>query len=243
MGAKINRVEPRKIEIDGVEKMHGTTYRIMPDRNEAVTFAILAALSGGNIYLKDVPMDAMKTFLDKFTEAGGSWEEDEKGIRFFFKGDIRPTDVITAPHPGFMTDWQGPWSVLTTQAQGVSTIHEAIYENRFAYVSELKKMGAKLQFFTPKVDNPEEFYNFNLEEGSDYSKQGLRITGPSSLHNAVVNIADLRAGATLVIAALIAKGVSIIYGFEHVERGYEAFDARLKSLGASIVALSEEVQI
>ncbi len=144
---------------------------------------------------------------------------------------MRATDVVTRPHPDFMTDWQGPWSVLATQATGVSTIHETIYENRFAYAPELKKMGAKIEYYTPEVDNPVEFYNFNYDsKDAGHENQGLKITGPTKLHNAVLNIADLRAGATLVMAALIAKGKSVIYGVEHIERGYEAFDARLAAV-------------
>lgn len=244
MGAKITRPRHRVVEIEGVEKLKGARYRIMPDRNEAVTFAVLSALSGGHIYLKNVPMDSMTAFLEKLKEAGGAWEENEQGIRFYMTHELNPTEVTTLPHPGFMTDWQGPWSIFMTQAAGVSTIHETIYENRFAYVSELRKMGAKLKFFTPQVEDASDFYNFNFEnETHDYSKQGLKIYGPVKLHNAVVDIPDLRAGATLVIAALIAKGTSIMYGYEHIERGYEAFDERLKSLGAQIVALGEEVQL
>ncbi len=244
MGAKITRPRDRTIEIEGVKSLKGAKFRIMPDRNEAVTFAILGALSGGQVWLKNTPMDSMTSFLEKFKEAGGAWEEGEKGIRFYIEGKIKPTGVTTLPHPGFMTDWQGPWSIFMTQADGVSTIHESIYENRFAYVAELKKMGCNLKFFTPKVADPINFYNFNFEDDNgDYSRQGLKIIGPSKLHNAVVDIPDLRAGATLVIAALIAKGTSIMYGFEHIERGYEAFDARLKSLGAQMVALGEEVAL
>ncbi len=242
MGANVKRDGARRIKIEGVAKLHGTTYRIMPDRNEAITFAVMSALTGGNIWIKNINMRDIDAFLVKFEEAGGGWEETEQGVRFYIKDKIRATDVVTGPHPAFMTDWQGPWSVLATQAEGVSTIHETVYENRFAYVSELKKMGAQLSFFSPKVENPKEFYNFDFEDDEKvYKNQGLKITGPSKLHNGVLNVADLRAGATLVIACLIAKGTSIVYGFEHIERGYEAFDSRLKSLGASIVAIPEEV--
>lgn len=235
MGAKISRTEPRTIEIIGVESLHGTTFSIMPDRNEAMTFAVLSALTGGNIYIKNTPVKNMKAFFDKFAEAGGKWEEKENGIRFYIEEKILPVDVVTVPHPGFMTDWQGPWSVLMTQATGAAVIHETIYENRFAYAPELKKMGAKLEFFNPVVENPESFYNFNFDENdSNHSNQALKIFGPSKLHNAVLNIADLRAGATLVIAALIASGTSVIFGVEHIERGYEAFDKTLKSVGADI---------
>jgi UDP-N-acetylglucosamine 1-carboxyvinyltransferase len=130
-----------------------------------------------------------------------------------------------------------------TQAKGTSTIHETVYENRFGYAPELRKMGAKLSYFKPKVENPKEFYNFNFHDQDRDNKQALKIVGQTPLHNAVLNISDLRAGATLVIGALIARGTSIVYGVEYLERGYEAFDARLSKLGASIRLEEEEIEI
>lgn len=236
MGAKVQRVEDRVIEINGVKKLHGATHEIMPDRNEAVTFAVISALTGGEIYLESAPLKDMNAFLKAFALAGGRWEEKENKTRFFIENHIQAVDVTTLPHPGFMTDWQGPWSVLMTQADGVSTIHETIYENRFAYVTELVKMGAKLRMFTPDVMDPERIYNFNYERNENKKYvQGLRIEGKTQLHNAVLNVFDLRAGATLVIAALIAKGESIIFGTEIIERGYENFHTRLEKLGADII--------
>lgn len=242
MGAKISRTEKRVIEIEGVETLHGTNYSIMPDRNESVTFAILSALTGGEVILKNADLETMTAFLEKFKEANGAWEETQEGVRFYMKGEILPTTVVTRPHPGFMTDWQGPWSVLMTQAQGESVIHETIYENRFSYVSELEKMGARLSFFNPEVDDPQTFYNFNFDEkNKKHYNQGLKIMGKVKLHNAVLNIADLRAGATLVLASLLASGESTIYGVEHVERGYENFHERLRALGADMVLEGDKV--
>lgn len=242
MGARVKRMTNRKIEIEGVAKLHGAKHKIMPDRNESVTFAILSVLTGGNIYLKNTDLLSMQTFLDSFKMANGSWEESAQGVRFYVDGDIKPVDIVTLPHPGFMTDWQGPWSVLMTQANGVSTIHETIYENRFSYVKELIKMGAKLEFYDPEVSNPQDFYNFNFDQDdSNHHNQGLRISGKSKLHNAVLEIADLRAGATLVLASLLSIGESAVYGIEHVERGYEDFDNRLKLLGANITVEEDTV--
>ena len=240
MGAKIKRAEPGVIVIDGVEKLHGATHRIISDRNEAETFAVISALTGGNIYIHNCDLLAMSAFLEVFKIAGGAWEEKNGAIRFYIKEEIRPVDVVTRPHPGFMTDWQGPWSILMTQANGESVIHETIYENRFAYVRELAKMGAKLSMFQPNIVDPTILYNFNYEDqkASRY-RQALRISGKTPLHNAVLNIFDLRAGATLVIAALIAAGTSVIYGVELLERGYEAFDVRLRNLGADIIVDEE----
>ncbi|HRN96353.1 MAG TPA: UDP-N-acetylglucosamine 1-carboxyvinyltransferase [Candidatus Levybacteria bacterium] len=238
MGAQVNRVEPRTIEVVGVEKLHGTNHSIMPDRNEAVTFAVISALTGGNVVMKKANLSDMQAFLEAYTQAGGTYEEKEGAVRFYLPEKLTPVDVTTKPHPGFMTDWQGPWALLMTQADGESTIHETIYENRFMYVTELAKMGVKLEMFAPAVDNPQEFYNFNYDTQKNY-QQGLKIYGKASLHNAVLNMYDLRAGATVVIASLIAHGESTIYGIEIVERGYERFHERLQELGAQIEVLEE----
>jgi len=243
MGGKVKRVESRKIEIIGVKKLHGTSYTIMPDRNEVVTYAVLSSLTGGQIYIKNVELPHLDAFLKEFKNAGGSWEESSKGVRFYVKNGIKPTDIVTVPHPGFMTDWQGPWAIFATQAAGTSTIHETVYENRFGYFEELRKMGANLSLFAPKVDDPKSFYNFNYTDEDRDNKQALRIKGPSKLHNAVLNVSDLRAGATVAIAALIAQGTSVIYGVEILERGYEAFDARLRALGANITAEEETLEV
>ncbi len=232
MGAKIKRDGERTIIIDGVSVLNGADYEIMADRNEVMTFAMVSALTGGKIFIENADLSVLEAFLTGFGDAGGKWEEAKKGIRFYIESQIKPTNVITLAYPGFMTDWQGPWAILATQANGVSTIHETVYENRFGYVRELRKMGAKISFFNPEVVSPEKFYNFEYKEG--LYKHAIKIKGPSSLHNAVLNISDLRAGATLVLASLIAEGKSIIYGIDHLERGYEDFDKRLKSLGADI---------
>lgn len=239
MGAKIRREENKVIVIDGVEKLHGTTFEIPPDRNELVTYAIASALTGGKILLKKTKMSDIKEFLEKFEEAGGAWEEENGDVRFYIKDKISPTQVMTAAYPGFMTDWQGPWAVLMTQAEGASTIHETVYEYRFNYVPELEKMGAEIQFFNPPVNNKYEFYNFNYDESDPNYRHAIKIFGKTPFHNGVVNISDLRAGATLVLAALIAKGESVVYGVEYLERGYERFDERLREVGADI-KLEEE---
>lgn len=235
MGAKIKRMKPRQITIEGVKKLHGTTYKIGPDRNEIVTIAASALITKGDITIKDAKNAELNTFIDKVKEAGGGVEKVDQGLRFFYKGPLSSTSVTTTPYPGFMTDWQGSWAVLMTQAQGKSIIHETVYENRFSYVWELRKMGAKIELFNPKVSDPKSFYNFNPEDNKPEYRHAARITGETSLHNAVVRIADLRAGATLVLAALAAKGESVILEVEHLDRGYEKFDERLKALGADIV--------
>ncbi len=239
MGAKIKRVEQRKIEIDGVDRLHGAEITIKPDRNEIVTFAIAGIITKGDIFIQGARRDGLVEFLEKLDEAGGGYEEKEDGIRFFYKEPLKATSITTAPYPGFMTDWQAPWAVLMTQAKGDSVIHETIFSNRFGYVSELRKMGAKIDFFNPQVDNPESFYNFNPSDDQPGFFHAIKIHGPTALHDAVVSISDLRAGASLVIAALAAKGETVIHGVHHIDRGYEQFEERLQLLGADIKRIYE----
>lgn len=234
MGARIKREKERTIVIEGVAKLNGAKYKIGPDRNEIATIAAGALITAGDITIRDAHLADIDVFVEKLKEAGGGVEETSEGLRFFYKGDLLATDITTTPYPGFMTDWQGPWAVLMTQAKGVSTIHETVFEFRFGYVQELSKMGAKIEMFNPEVSDPKSFYNFNIEDDKPENKHAIKITGETPLHNAVVKIADLRAGATLVLAALAAKGESVILEVEHLDRGYESFDERLKALGADI---------
>lgn len=239
MGAKIKRTENRTIVIDGVKNLHGTTFKIGPDRNEIVTFAVGAFLTEGDIYIPNIKEKQLTHFIDKAKAAGCGVDVNSTGIRFYFKDKIHSTDVVTSFYPGFMTDWQGPWVVLMTKAQGHSHVHETVYENRFSYVQQLLKMGAKIELYNPQVASPEEVYNFNWVDNKPEYFHAAKISGPTPLHNAILTISDLRAGATLVLAALAAHGESIIYGVEHLDRGYEKFDTRLQKLGASIKRISD----
>ncbi|MFH1833063.1 MAG: UDP-N-acetylglucosamine 1-carboxyvinyltransferase [Candidatus Levyibacteriota bacterium] len=234
MGAKIKRESTRKIIIDGVEKLNSAKFSIGPDRNEIITLAIAAIITSGDIFIENIRKTGLLEFLKEFNAANGGYEIKNQGMRFYYKGEINPTKITTFPYPGFMTDWQGPWSVLMTRANGISEIHETVYENRFNYVQELKKMGAHIELFNPKVTNPDKFYNFNLKDDKSSYFHAIKIYGPKELHNGIVNISDLRAGATLVLAALAAQGESVIFGVEHLDRGYERFEERLNSLGARI---------
>lgn len=234
MGARIKRSPPRTIIIEGVRTLRGTRFIVGSDRNEVVTFATAGILTKGDLFLRGTTVTGLSDFLDKLTLAGGGFEIKESGIRFYAKDYLQPTDIVTSFYPGFMTDWQGSWAVLMTQAPGISSIHETVYENRFSYVKELLKMGAKIKLFNPEVADPRNFYNFNWSDNKPEYQHGAKIYGPTKLHNAVVTISDLRAGATLVLAALAATGESVIYGLEHLDRGYENFEGRLKSLGADI---------
>lgn len=242
MGAKIIRSAKREITIEGVSSLHGAQYFIQSDRNEEVTFAIAAAVTGGDIVIKSSRRSSLNAFLTVFRKSGGRYEEiDETTTRYLAGKEICATDIVTTPYPGFMTDWQAPWAVFMTQAKGTSMIHETVFESRFSYVGELKKMGAMIDFFDPPVDNPEKFYNFNWEDRVNGYHQGIKIHGPTDLHNAVLEINDLRAGATLVLAALIAKGESYVHGIEQIDRGYEELEIKLKSAGANIRRIKEEL--
>lgn len=240
MGAKVVRKDNRIVEIEGVSELHGTSFRVGPDRNEAVTLAVAAIITKGDIFIKDIENIDLFGFLDKMEKIGAGVERKDGGIRFFYKGDISPIDIETSAYPGFMTDWQAPWAVLMTQATGTSIIHERVYENRFSYVTELLKMGADIELFNPEVENPEDVYEFNITDDNEGNRHAAKIKGKTELHNGVVNITDLRAGATLVLAALAAMGESVILEVHYLDRGYERFEHRLNSLGADIIRTSDE---
>jgi UDP-N-acetylglucosamine 1-carboxyvinyltransferase len=157
-------------------------------------------------------------------------------MRFFYKDALKATDITTTPHPGFNTDTQGPWAILMTQAIGVSTIHETVFESRFGYVQELQKLGAHIDFYQPEVSDPYSLYQFNIQSDEELHslQQAIRITGPTHLHNGVLNVTDIRAGASLVIAACVAEGESVILGASIIDRGYDALERDLQSLGADI---------
>lgn len=234
MGAKIKRSARREITIEGVEALHGTTFTISPDRNEVVTFAIAAYVTRGDIFINDAQKVDLKAFLTKLDEAKASYEIKDDGIRFYYTGELYAVDVTTEIHPGFMTDWQAPWAVLMTQARGEAVIHETVFENKLGYVKDLRKMGAKMELFNPDVPDPERVYNFNMDDNRAEYYHAVRITGPTELHDAIVTMIDLRAGAAVVLAALAAHGETTVHNIHLVRRGYEEFAERLGSLGADI---------
>lgn len=241
MGAKIKRTRKREIVIQGVQRLHGVEYSLMPDRNEEVTFALAAAVTHGDVIVHHSRRAHLDAFLAAFSGAGGQFEAiDATTTRYRQTGLIMPTHIVTEPHPGFMTDWQAPWALYMTQASGVSTIHETVFESRFSYVSELRKMGAQIAYYDPAVKNPEIYYNFNWSDRRSGYHQGIQITGPTPLHDAVVEIDDLRAGATVLLAALSATGTSYIHGVEQIDRGYENIEGRLRKLGARIDRKKED---
>lgn len=234
MGAKIKRLPDRVIKIEGVKKLKGVIHKAIPDRNEAVSYACAALATKGDIIIENACADHLTAFLEKVKQAGGGFETDDFGIRFWYKGPLKATKMITGPHPGFMTDWQPLWATLMTQAQGESEIIEAVYEYRFAYINDLNKMGAKIKTFNPDIKNPKSFYNFNLSDDTPGNKHAIKVQGPTSLSGVNLEVPDIRAGATLMLAALIAKGKSVLIDSGHIQRGYEDLDVCLKKLGADI---------
>jgi len=233
-GAKIRRIKD-KIEIEGVKNLNfNRPFKVISDRNEAVTYVSLVLASFGKIKVKAIDEESLFAFNQKLKEAGVSVIKENDSFFYHSYGPIlKATNIETSPHPGFMTDWQPNWTVLMTQAKGKSMIVERVFENRFAYVEELKKLGAKIEFVDFKVDNPTDFYFFNYDIKSSY-QQAIIVDGPVKLHNGVVNITDLRAGASLAIAALLASGESIVNGASILKRGYEKFVEKIKSLGGEI---------
>lgn len=233
-GAKIVR-RGKTIKVNSVTRLTQKEAYIIPtDRNEAITFAVLAVASKGDITVGPISEEVLKAFLEKLKQTGAGVESlPNKRIRFFYNGKIKPVNIVTDTYPHFMTDWQSNWAVLMTQAEGVSTIHEKVFEGRFGYVGELKKLGADIEFIEKKKSNPERFYHFKYEKRRNY-RQAIRLSGPKELHNGVLTVTDLRAGATVVIASLIAKGESIVEGVSTFERGYEDFPQKLSALGGRI---------
>lgn len=235
MGANIRRRHHKIIEIQGVPKLNGSIHRIMPDRNEAVSYACAAIATKGDIIVENAKSEHLEAFLDKLEEMGAGFEVGNYGIRFYYQGQLRATDIITEPEPGFMTDWQPLWAVLLTQAAGTSIIHEAVFPSRFQYIEHLNQMGAQTELFNPEVTNPDKLYNFDLKAEEPGGAHAVAITGPTQLRAGEFTVKDLRHGATLVLAALVAAGTSIIHNVGEIDRGYEDLDGRLRSMGAQIV--------
>jgi UDP-N-acetylglucosamine 1-carboxyvinyltransferase len=233
-GARIKK-EQSTITIQGVAALEQKEpFTIGNDRNEAVTFAVMGVATGGEVTLKNIDMKTIAAFVDAARKAQVGIEVLGDGrVRFYSQGNLQAVSIETTPHPGFMTDWQPNWAVLMTQATGDSIIHERVFENRFAYVSELRKLGAKIAFIQPDVPVPNEFYFFDVKQNNEYD-QAIKIHGPTALHNGFLSIHDLRAGASVLIGALAASGESTVQGASIVERGYENFVEKIQRLGGSI---------
>ncbi len=233
-GAKIHR-DGKDISIRGVSSLkQKSPHTVIVDRNEAVTYAAMSYATKGDITITNLDPHLIQAFIEKVHEAGGIVHIlPNTGVRFQSNQRLKATDVQTAPHPGYMTDWQPQWGLMMATADGVSTIHETILESRLNYVQELQKIGAEIEFFQPKVEHPESLYQFNFDPKKEYL-QAVRITGVDRLHNGVMTVHDLRAGAVVVMAGLSAEGESVVYGVQQVERGYENLLQKIHSLGGNI---------
>jgi UDP-N-acetylglucosamine 1-carboxyvinyltransferase len=227
MGAIIT-VEPnRVIFIEGVEKLHGYSHRAIFDRNEAASWASAALATEGDIFVKGAKQQELLTFLNIFRKVGGAFDVEEDGIRFYHPGGpLKPIVVETDVHPGFMTDWQQPLVVALTKAEGVSVVHETVYENRFGFTDALNQMGADI------VVHRDGLAGLTRRVPRRPLEQAAVVTGPSTLHGADVRVPDLRGGFSHLIAALTAEGESTITNVGIISRGYEHFGDKLTALGA-----------
>ncbi|QRZ62326.1 UDP-N-acetylglucosamine 1-carboxyvinyltransferase [Rothia sp. ZJ932] len=228
MGAIITVETDRQIIIEGVAELKGYNHVALPDRNESASWASAALATGGDIFVRNASQKDMSTFINVFRKLGGGLDIREDGIRFYHPGgDLNPLFVETNVHPGFMTDWQQPLVVAMTQAQGVSVVHETVYENRFGFTDALVRMGATVQLHKDCLGpTPCRFGHKNF-------KHSAIITGKSQLHGADIHVPDLRGGFSHVIAALAAEGTSNVTGIQVISRGYEHFVDKLTDLGAS----------
>ena len=230
MGAIIT-VEPnRVIFIEGVPELRGYDHRAIFDRNEAASWAAAALATKGDIFVGGVKQEEMMTFLNVFRKVGGDFDVRDDGIRFWHPGGtLKPVTIETDVHPGFMTDWQQPLVVALTQAEGVSTIHETVYENRFGFTDALNQMGAGIDVYKDGLsDDSRRVMRREFE-------QAAVITGPTPLTGADIEVPDLRGGFSHLIAALTAEGQSKVTNIGIISRGYENFIEKLRLLGADFV--------
>ena len=223
MGAQVARTAPDMIEIQGVDALHGATHRVMPDRIEAGTFATAAAVIGGSIEIQEIEPSHLTSFLELLERTGVEHSVSGKSLRVTGKaqneGSYKATDITTAPYPGLATDLQPSAGLILTRADGVSNILETIFEDRLEWLVGLRSFGAEVEI---------------------KDARHARLTGPTVFHAAEADIPDLRAGATLMLAALAAPGESKIHGAHHIRRGYATIEEKFRGLGADLTHVSEE---
>lgn len=217
MGAKITGAGEDIITIEGVTALHGLDFTVIPDRIEAATFMMAAALTGGDVYVRGARADHLHAVILKLREAGADVQEDNEGVRVTSNGRLHSVDVKTMPYPGFATDLQAQMMALMTLTPGISIITERIFESRFMHVSELGRLGADIEIEGPTAI----------------------VKGGRPLSGAPVMASDLRASAALVIAGLAAKGTTQVNRVYHIDRGYENIDGKLRQLGARIQRIEE----
>ncbi len=213
MGAKIEGIGEETLRVQGVKELGGAEHEIIPDRIETGTFLVAGALTGGDIFLTNVEPGHVQTVIEKLRFSGAVIEEEGPGtLRVRGDADIKAQDITTSPYPGFPTDMQAQFMVLMTQAQGTSIITETIFDRRFSHVNELVRLGASIEVQGDKAV----------------------VKGKTPLSGAEVTATDLRASACLILAGLVAGGETILAEIEHLDRGYERIEEKLRRLGASI---------
>ncbi len=212
LGARIYGAGTGIIQVEGVERLHGGAFRIMPDRLEAGTFALAAAVTAGNVVMDAATAPFLGALTSKLQEAGIDVRIDAEHYVVRSSGRLKGLDIQTFPYPGFPTDLQAPFAVLMTQAEGESSIHETMYDDRLHYVEELRRMGANIQV----------------------RGQTAIVQGPTPLRGADVRALDIRSGAAVTLAGLAAEGRTTISDVHYIDRGYECFDSKLADLGARI---------
>ncbi len=212
MGAKIRGAGTDVIRIEGVKELHGADYTIIPDRIEAGTYMIAAAMTGGDVIVDNVLPEHQKPLIAKLREAGAIVEEDIDKVRVIGNGTLKGVSVKTLPYPGFPTDMQAQMMAMMVVSEGNSKVTETVFENRFMHVEELNRMGAKITT----------------------SDRSANIEGPAKLKGCDVRATDLRAGAAMILAGLVAEGETRIGDLHHIDRGYEDIVEKFKNLGADI---------
>ncbi len=217
MGARIRGAGTDVIRIEGVKHMHGAEHTAIPDRIEAGTYMIAAAMTHGDVIIENVLAEHQKPLLAKLREAGVLIEEDIDRIHVSCPGELKGVNVKTLPYPGFPTDMQAQIMAMMTICQGRSTVMETVFENRFMHVVELNRMGASI---------------------ATTGARGAIIEGPAKLTGCEVSATDLRAGAALILAGLVAEGTTTVGNLHHIDRGYEDIVGKLKALGADIQRIS-----
>lgn len=218
MGANIKGAGTDVIRISGVKELTGCAYKVIPDQIEAGTYMIAAAATKGDIIIDDIIPKHLEPVTAKLKEMGVGIEEYGDSMRIFYEHELTPVNIQTLPYPGFPTDLQQPMTVLLSSLNGESIVVEGVSEDRFKYVNEIRKMGANIEF----------------------TKKQARITGNSQLKGTVVQATDLRAGAAMIIAGLIAEGLTEVTGIQHIDRGYEHIENKFMNLGAKIKRVRDD---
>lgn len=228
MGARIELTPDRRMVVEGVERLHGAEVRLAGDRNEAFSYLVAGLVTGGAVKVLGCPQDRLVTAITTLSRMGAEFDITDESISASAHRGLRPAAVQTDTHPGFMTDWQTPLMVLFTQAEGMSVLHETVYENRLVYVPALQRMGCEIELFDTCLGGPAcRFHDTSAVHSAV-------VRGVSKLRGADVEVPDVRAGFSSVIAAAAAEGASVLRGVHHLERGYHRPAEQLAALGLSL---------